>query len=44
MGMLAGQSVGLVQEIKPAAQIVTELIEGARQIIKQRLRETVLDQ
>jgi enoyl-[acyl-carrier protein] reductase II len=43
MGMLAGQSVGLVQEIKPAALIVQELMEGARQIIKQRLQETVID-
>lgn len=38
MGMLAGQSVGLVREIKPAALIVKELIEGARQIIEQRLK------
>lgn len=33
MGMLAGQSVGLVNEIKPAAEIVREVAEGARQII-----------
>jgi NAD(P)H-dependent flavin oxidoreductase YrpB (nitropropane dioxygenase family) len=43
MGLLAGQSVGLVQEIKPAAAVVSELIEGARQIIKQRLQETLID-
>ena len=33
MGMLAGQSVGLVREVKPAAEVVRELIEGARQVI-----------
>ena len=37
MGLLAGQSVGLVRELKPAAEIVKELVEGARQIIAQRL-------
>lgn len=37
MGLMAGQSVGLVHEIKPAALIVKELVEGARQIIEQRL-------
>jgi hypothetical protein len=34
---LAGQGVGLVGEIKPAGQIVQELIEEARQIIAERL-------
>jgi len=29
--------VGLVNEIKPAATIVRELVEGAREIIEQRL-------
>jgi NAD(P)H-dependent flavin oxidoreductase YrpB (nitropropane dioxygenase family) len=33
MGMLAGQSVGLVNEIKPAAEIVREIIERAQQIL-----------
>jgi NAD(P)H-dependent flavin oxidoreductase YrpB (nitropropane dioxygenase family) len=33
MGLLAGQVVGLVREIKPAGQIVHELVEEARQII-----------
>jgi nitronate monooxygenase len=33
MAMLAGQTVGLVHEIKPAAEIVRELVEGARRII-----------
>jgi NAD(P)H-dependent flavin oxidoreductase YrpB (nitropropane dioxygenase family) len=37
MGLLAGQGVGLVREIKPAGQIVHELVEEARQIISQRL-------
>jgi NAD(P)H-dependent flavin oxidoreductase YrpB (nitropropane dioxygenase family) len=37
MALLAGQSVGLVREIKPAGQIVHELVEEARQIIAQRL-------
>jgi hypothetical protein len=34
---LAGQSVGLVREVKPAGQIVHELVEEARQLIAQRL-------
>ena len=37
MDLLAGQSVGLVREVKPAGQIVRELVEEARQIISQRL-------
>jgi NAD(P)H-dependent flavin oxidoreductase YrpB (nitropropane dioxygenase family) len=37
MDLLAGQGVGLIREIKPAGQIVHELIEEARQIIAQRL-------
>ena len=37
MSLLAGQSVGLVREVKPAGQIVHELVEEARQIIAQRL-------
>ena len=39
MDLLAGQGVGLVREIKPAGQIVHELVEEARQIIAQRLGE-----
>jgi NAD(P)H-dependent flavin oxidoreductase YrpB (nitropropane dioxygenase family) len=35
--LLAGQGVGLVREIKPAGQIVHELVEEARRIIAQRL-------
>lgn len=37
MDLLAGQGVGLVREIKPAGQIVRDLVEDARQIIAQRL-------
>ena len=37
MDLLAGQGVGLVREIKPAGQIVQELVEEARRIIAQRL-------
>jgi NAD(P)H-dependent flavin oxidoreductase YrpB (nitropropane dioxygenase family) len=37
MDLLAGQGVGLVGEIKPAGQIVRELVEEARQIVSQRL-------
>jgi len=33
MDFLAGQSVGLVKAIKPAAEVVREFVEGARQII-----------
>jgi len=34
MPLLAGQSAGLVNEIKPAGEIVRELVEGARRIIE----------
>ncbi len=37
MNLLAGQCVGLVNEIKPAATIFHELVEGARRIVEQRL-------
>ena len=37
MDLLAGQGVGLVVEIRPAGQIVRELVEEARQIVSQRL-------
>src|SRR4030095_13572424 len=42
MNLLAGESVGLVHEIKPAALIIRDLIEEARQIIEQRLTPTLL--
>ncbi|ACL57915.1 NAD(P)H-dependent flavin oxidoreductase [Methylobacterium nodulans] len=35
MDFLAGQSVGLVQEIKPAADVVRELVEGAQRLLSQ---------
>ena len=37
--LLAGQGVGLINEINSAAEIVRELIEGAHQIIKARAAE-----
>src|SRR5215467_3441673 len=37
MDLLAGQSVGLIHDVKPASQIVGELVAEARQIISQRL-------
>jgi hypothetical protein len=37
MALLGGQSVGLIRNIKPAGQIVHELVEEARQIIARRL-------
>ena len=43
MGLLAGQSVGLVTDIKPAAVIVRELVAGARAIIEQRLSNEMLN-
>ena len=33
MDLLASQGVGLIREVKPAGQIVTELVEEAKQII-----------
>jgi enoyl-[acyl-carrier protein] reductase II len=33
MDLLAGQGVGLVAEIKPAGEIIRELVDGARQIL-----------
>ena len=41
MSLLAGQSVGLVQEITPAATIIHEMIAGAHQIIEQRLNSAL---
>jgi nitronate monooxygenase len=42
MSLFAGQSVGLVHEIKPAATIVREMIAGAHQIIEQRLNSALV--
>jgi hypothetical protein len=37
MALLAGQTVGLVKEIKSAATIVRELADEAKRLIEQRL-------
>ena len=37
MCFLAGEGVGLIDEITPAAEVVRQLVEGARRIIEQRL-------
>jgi NAD(P)H-dependent flavin oxidoreductase YrpB (nitropropane dioxygenase family) len=37
MDLLAGQGVGLVGKIKPAGEIVRELVDEARKIVSQRL-------
>src|SRR5262247_1558677 len=37
MDLLAGQSAGLIHEVKPAGQVVGEMVAEARQIISQRL-------
>lgn len=34
MGLLAGQSVGLVDEIRPAADILRETVSGAERLIR----------
>ena len=41
MNLLAGQCVGLVSDIKPAATIVRELVEGANQIVEQQLNSFI---
>jgi nitronate monooxygenase len=41
MGLLAGQSAGLVSEIKPAADVIRELVEGAKRIIEGRLNPAI---
>jgi NAD(P)H-dependent flavin oxidoreductase YrpB (nitropropane dioxygenase family) len=40
MDLLAGQGVGLVREIKPAAEIVRELVDEARGTISRLNRST----
>ncbi|GHO51117.1 hypothetical protein KSX_92800 [Ktedonospora formicarum] len=37
MALIAGESAGLVKEIKPAGEIVHEMMEEARQVIEHRL-------
>jgi NAD(P)H-dependent flavin oxidoreductase YrpB (nitropropane dioxygenase family) len=41
MDLLTGQGVGLVREIKPAGEIVRELVEEGQQIISQRLSRII---
>src|SRR5215471_11712898 len=44
MDLLAGQSVGLIHEVKPAGRIVAELVAEACQIISQRLAGLIATQ
>ena len=37
LALLAGQSVGLIHEIRPAADIVRELVDGAERLIRELL-------
>ena len=37
MGLMAGQSAGLFDKIKPAADVFKELVEGAQKLIEGRL-------
>lgn len=37
MDFLAGQGVGLIEEIRPAGEVIRELVDGARRIIGERL-------
>ena len=41
MALIAGESAGLVKEIKPAGEIVQGMIEEAKQLIEHRLREAL---
>jgi NAD(P)H-dependent flavin oxidoreductase YrpB (nitropropane dioxygenase family) len=41
MAMLAGQSVGLANDIKAAAAIIKEMVEGAAEIIHRQIRAIV---
>lgn len=42
MALIAGESVGLVKQIKPAGEIVRAMMEEARQIIEYRLSATLM--
>ena len=39
MSLLAGQSVGLVNDVRPAAELVHVLVDGASALIRGRLAE-----
>jgi NAD(P)H-dependent flavin oxidoreductase YrpB (nitropropane dioxygenase family) len=41
MALIAGESAGLVKEIKPAGEIVQEMMEEARQLIEHRLADAL---
>jgi NAD(P)H-dependent flavin oxidoreductase YrpB (nitropropane dioxygenase family) len=41
MSLLAGQGVGLIHDLKPAATIIQEIMEEAREIIESRLIKLV---
>jgi hypothetical protein len=41
MALLAGQAVGLVDDIKPAATVVRELADGVSRLIEQSLGSLV---
>lgn len=40
MSLLAGQSAGLVHEIKPAAEVIREMVEQAREIFAEKKLQT----
>jgi NAD(P)H-dependent flavin oxidoreductase YrpB (nitropropane dioxygenase family) len=47
MSLLAGQSVGLIDEIRPAAEILRETINGAERLIRElsaKVRENIGDE
>ena len=39
MNFLAGQCVGLVREVKPAGEIVREMVQDAARILDERARQ-----
>ncbi len=41
MALIAGQSAGIVKEIKPAGEIVQGMMAEARQIIEHRLTDAL---
>ena len=43
MDFLAGQCVGLVREIKPAAEIVRELVQGAALVLRERGAQSAVE-
>jgi hypothetical protein len=41
MALIAGESAGIVKEIKPAGEIVQGMMAEARQIIEHRLKDAL---